>query len=95
MQTKISPENVEKMLQKGKFEVSYRTANQIEAKKPFGYGRIHMRLKREKSRYSMQERYYWLASFHFEKGLRPERFFDSENVSDFAENYVLPYAETK
>ena len=95
MQVKLSPENVELMLQSGEFEVTQRSENQIEAKKPFHYGRIHMRLKREKSRYTLQDRYHWVANIHFERGLRPQRFFDTKKVHEFAEKYVIPYAESE
>jgi len=93
VQVKLKPENLEPMLQSGKFEISQRSENQIEAFKPHDYGKIHMRLKREKSRYSIQERYHWIANFHFERGLRPQRFFDSKKVHTFAEKYVIPFAE--
>lgn len=95
MQIKLPPENVDLMLNEGGFEISCRSENQIEATKSYDYGKVHMILKREKSRYLLQERFHWLANFHFERGLRPQRFFDSKNVIDFAEKYVTPYAESK
>lgn len=95
MQIKLAPENVESMLKSGEFEISQRSENQIEATKSIDYGRIHMRLKRERSQYLLQEHYHWLANIHFERGLRPQRFFDSKKVHEFAEKYVIPYAESK
>jgi hypothetical protein len=95
MQIKLAPENVEPMLNSGQFKISQRSENQIEATKPFDYGKIHMRLKREKSNYLLQERYHWLANIHFERGLRPQRFFDSKKVYEFAEKYVIPYAKSE
>lgn len=95
MQIKLAPENVEQMLNSGQFKISQRSENQIEATKPFDYGKIHMRLKREKSNYLLQERYHWLANIHFERGLRPQRFFDSKKVHEFAEKYVTPYAKSE
>lgn len=95
MQVKLSPKNVEPMLKSGDYEIAFQSENQIVVTKPFNYGRIHIRLKREKSRYSLQERYYWLANISFQKSLRPKRFFDSKDVHEFAEKYVIPYAESK
>jgi hypothetical protein len=95
VQVKLSPKNVEPMIKSGKFEITQRSENQIEAEKSFDYGRIHMILKREKSRYTLTDRYHWVANVHFEKGLRPQRFFDSKKVHEFAEKYVIPYAESK
>lgn len=95
MQLRLSPENVEPMLQKGEFEISQKSENQIEAFKPFDYGRIHMRLKREKAGYFLRDNYHWVAAFHLEIGLRPKRFFDSAKVHEFAEKYIIPYAKSE
>lgn len=95
MQIKLASESVEKMLKRGEFEISYRSENRIEATKPLDYGRIYVRLKREASRYLIQERYHWLANIHWERGLRPQRFFDSKKVHEFAEKYIMPYAHSK
>lgn len=95
MQIRLTPENVESMLKGGEFEISQRSENQIEATKPLNYGRIHMRLKREKSRYTLEDRDHWLVNIHLERGLRPQRFFDSKQVHEFAEKYVLPHSGLK
>lgn len=95
MQVKLSPENVEPMLQQGKFKVSYRSENQIVAFKPSNYGKIHMRLRRVKSRYSLEDRFWWVGNFHFEKGLSPQCFFDSQEVQEFAKNYVFSFVKSK
>jgi hypothetical protein len=83
------------MLQNGKFKVSYRSENQIEAFKAFNHGRIHLRIRREKARYFIRQKYHWIANFHFEIGLRPKRYFDSPKVHEFSERYVTPYAIAK
>jgi hypothetical protein len=95
MQIRLAPENLESMLSSGQFDISQRSENQIEATKPVGYGKINMRLKRERSQYLLQEHYHWLANIHFERGLRPQRFFDSKKVHEFAEKFVIPYAESE
>ena len=95
MQVKLKPENLEPMLQSGNFEISQRFENQIEAFKSFDYGRIHLRMKREKSRYLLKEKYHWVVNFHFEIGLRPQRFFDSQKVHEFAKKYIRPYVKSE
>jgi hypothetical protein len=93
MQLRLSPENVEPMLQQGKFEISQKSENQIEAFKPFDYGKIHLRMKRKKAGYLLKDSYHWVAAFHLEIGLRPKRFFDSPKVHEFAKKYVIPYTK--
>jgi hypothetical protein len=94
MQIKMASENVEPMLKSGEFEISYRSESQIVATKPIDYGRIHMRLKLQSPRYSLQERHYWLANIHFERGLRPQRIFDSNKIKEFVDQYIRPYTKS-
>lgn len=94
MQFKLSSENVQKMLDNGKFEISQQSKGQIVVTKNLDYGRIQMRLKREESRYTIKTHHHWLANIHYEQGLRPQRDFDSKEVQKFAEEYVKPYAES-
>jgi hypothetical protein len=91
MQIKLNPENVDLMLTEGSFDILYRSENQVEAAKPINYGRIHMVLRRLNAPYRLNDNYYWIANFHFEKGLRPQRFFNSHEVQEFAEKYLLSY----
>ena len=91
MQIKLPPKNIEKMLKNAKCEISYRSKNLIVTKKTFDYGRIYIRLKRQTVNYVLKERYYWLANIHFERGTRPQRFFDSNKVIEFVQKYVKPY----
>jgi hypothetical protein len=95
MQLKLLPENVEPLLKKGKFKVTQKSENQIEAFKPFDHGRIHLRMKRVKTPYLLEDNYWWAATFHLEIGLRPKRFFDSPKVHEFAEKYIVPYSKSK
>ena len=95
MQVRLSPEKVKPMLQNGEFEISQKSENQIEAFKAFDHGKIHLRMKREKSRYRLQENYRWVAAFHLEKGLRPKRFFDTSKIHEFAEKYIIPYVQSE
>jgi hypothetical protein len=91
MQIKLPPKNIEMMLKNSECEISYRSKNLLVAKKTFDYGMIHIRLKRQKVNYVLKERYYWLANIHFEKGTRPQRLFESNQVIEFIEKYVEPY----
>ena len=93
MQIKLPPKNIEKMLKNSKCEISHRSKNLIVAKKTFDYGRIHIRLKRQRVNYVLKERYYWLANIYFERGTRPQRLFDSNKIIEFIENYVEPYIQ--
>ena len=93
VQFKLPPENVEKMLDNGKFEVYQRSENQIAATKPLDFGKIKLRLKREQSRYSIEMHHHWLVNVHYEYGVRPQRDFDSKKVKEFSNNFVKPYAE--
>jgi len=93
MQIKLPPKNIEKMLNNVKCEISHWSKNLIVTKKTFDYGRIHIRLKRQRLNYVLKERYYWLANIHFERGTRPQRLFDSNKVIEFIENNVEPYVQ--
>jgi hypothetical protein len=92
MQIKLNPEKVDLMLSNGSFDILFKSENQIEAIKPYDFGKIHMRLKREKTRYSLKENYYWVANIHYELGVRPNRYFESQKVQDFVKNFVQPYS---
>ena len=91
MQVKIFPEQLELMLQNGDFNIIHQSKNLIEATKTFDNGIVRMRMKRENQQYSLKESYHWHVGFHFERGIRPQRYFDSKKVHNFAENYVTPY----
>ena len=91
LQIKLSTEAVEPILEKGDFQVSARSENMIEAFKTIDSGKIHMRLKRENSKYSLKDRFYWVANFHYEHGIRPARIFESDIIRDFAEKYIIPH----
>jgi len=58
---KLPIEAIDPMLGAGHFKVSARSENMIVAVKSFDDGKIHMRLKRENSKYSLQDHYYWVA----------------------------------
>ena len=83
------------MLQNGEFEISQKSENLIEAFKSFDHGKIHLRMKRKKSRYLLQENYSWVAAFHLEIGVRPKRFFDTPKIHEFAEKYIIPYVQSE
>lgn len=90
---KLPIEAIDPMLGAGHFKVSARSENMIVAVKSFDGGKIHMRLKRENSKYSLQDHYYWVANFHYEYGIRPARIFESDTVRNFAKKYVTPYVK--
>lgn len=92
MQVKIFPEQFELILQNGDFNIIHKSENLMEATKTFDNGTICIRMKRENSHYSLHDRHRWRVSFHFERGIRPQRYFDSKKVHDFAKNYITPYA---
>ena len=79
------------MLENARCEVVAESEKQIVAVKRMNDGRIHIRLKRNAVRYSLKERYYWLANIHFEKGLRPTHLFESREVREFVKKYVKPF----
>lgn len=90
----MTSENVEMMLKNSEYEIFQESKQQIVATKPFNYGRIHIRLKRKSPPYLLKERYYWLADIHFEKGLRPQKIFDSNEIRQFVDKHIRPYAES-
>jgi len=89
LQMRLPIEAVEPMLEKGDYNVSARSENMIEAFKDFDDGKIHMKLKLENSKYSLEDHFYWVANFHYQYGIRPARIFESDIVRDFAEKYLL------
>ena len=95
MQKRLSAESIESMLGDGHFEISARSEEMIEAFKDFDNGKIHLRIKRENSKYSLEDRFFWVANFHYEHGIRPSRIFESYTVQDFAEKYVAPYVKQR
>jgi len=91
LQMRLPIEAVKPMLEEGDFQVYTLSENMIEAFKSYDNGKIHMRMKRENSKYSLEDHFFWVANFHFEHGIRPARIFESDLVRDFAEKYVIPY----
>ncbi len=92
MQVKLDPDKVNMMLNNGSFDILFKSENQIEAIKSYDYGKIHMRLKREKSRYMLKDKYWWIVNIQYELGVRPKRYFKSEKVQEFVKNFVQPYS---
>ena len=92
LQFRLSEKNLEEMLKNGEFDIKQKSENLIDAKKDQNYGKIHLQMKRETSNYMLKECFYWVVNIHFEIGLRPKRFFDSPEVKNFAEKYIIPYA---
>ncbi len=93
LQIRLSTESIESMLGDGYFEISARSENMIEAFKDFDNGKIHLRMKRENSKHSLEEHFYWVVNFHYEHGIRPTKIFESDIVQDFAKKYVTPYVK--
>jgi hypothetical protein len=89
MQFKILPKHVETIIEAMESKVYARGEGYIHAVKPVNYGQLRIRIKQPSSPYSAQ--LYWLCTIHFEKGLRPNRFFDCTEVNEFAEQYIRPY----
>lgn len=89
MQFKIPPKCVETIIEESESEVYARGEGYVYAVKPVNYGQLRIRIKQPSSPYSARQ--YWLCTIHFEKGLRPNRFFDSTEVNEFAEQYIKPY----
>ncbi len=92
MQFKVMPSQVEKIISESGSTAYARGEGYIFAVKPVNDGHLRIRIKQPNEPYNAQ--YYWLCCIHFEKGLRPLRFFDSEEVKQFAEKYVQPYRFT-
>ncbi len=88
MQAKIPSELVNPILERAGCEIIHKTERQIVAIKPIGYGTIHIRFKRHELAFG--DSCHWLADIHFERGLRPSRKFDSNEVKQFIEKYVKP-----
>jgi len=61
----------------------------VFAVKPVNDGQLRIRIKQPSDPYNAK--IYWLCNIHFEKGLPPNRYFDSDEVKQFAEKYVQPY----
>ena len=91
LQMRLPIEAIDSMLNAGDFKVSWHSENMMEAFKAFNNGKIHMKLKRENSKYSLKDRFYWVANFHYEHGIRPARTFESDLIRDFAEKYIIPH----
>ncbi len=96
MQIRIRPESIKTILDDAGCEISHESEKQVVAVKRVNYGRIYIRIKRQAVPYALEpeERFYWLADIHFEKGLRPHRLFDSKEVRVFIERYVNPFTDS-
>ena len=95
MQVKVSSEAIESILENAECQISQRSEKQVVALKHMNYGNIRIRFKRKALPYLLEKRNYWLADIHFEKGLRPQRYFDSQEVKDFVKEYVKPPNSSK
>lgn len=90
MQVRIPSGSVKALLSNAGCKILRESEKQIAAVKPINDGRVVIRVKRQSARYALEERYYWLADIHFERGIRPTPFFDSREVRDFIKLYVEP-----
>jgi hypothetical protein len=92
MQFKVMPLKAEQIVLESWSTVYARGEGYIFAVKPVKDGQLRIQIKAPSEPYNAQ--YYWLCNIHFEKGLRPHQFFDSDEVKQFAEKYVQLYRFT-
>lgn len=91
MQVRIPPGSVKALLSNAGCKILRESEKQIAAVKPTNIGRVVIRVKRQSAPYALEERHYWLADIHFERGILPTPFFDSKEVRDFVKRYVEPF----
>jgi hypothetical protein len=89
MQFKVKPSKAETIITESGSTMYARGEGYIFAVKPVNGGLLRIRIRQPSEPYNAQ--HYWLCSVHFEKGLRPNRFYDSSEVIEFTEQYVRPY----
>ncbi|MGD8545762.1 MAG: hypothetical protein PVH12_06255 [Candidatus Bathyarchaeota archaeon] len=95
MQVKVSLGEIESIIKNSECKISHRSENHVVAFKRMNNGAIHIRFKQKTKPYLLEERSYWLADIHFEKGLRPKCYFDSPEVKDFVKEYVRPFSSSE
>jgi hypothetical protein len=90
MQFKIHPMHVKTIIEDSGSSVSSKSERYVFAGKPTNNGVLRIRMKQPRDPYNAQ--HYWLCTVHFERGLRPNRYFNSAEVKKFAEQYIQPYS---
>jgi hypothetical protein len=80
---------VKTIIEDSRSSIYARGEKYVFAVKPINNGILRIRIKQPRDPYRAQ--HYWFCTIHFERGLRPNKYFDAAEVKEFAEQYIQPY----